>query len=132
MRISDWSSDVCSSDLLGPDEALIVEAEVPTQCGYASLILTNDIYETTDWYNNQASLNNAQWRVDGDGILRVVVSAKDPGVPNWLDTSGYPSGEIQGRWTDCNAQPVPSVRKVAVADVRATLDRKSTRLNSSN
>src|SRR3546814_9531355 len=90
MRISDWSSDVCSSDLLGPDEALIVEAEVPTQCGYASLILTNDIYETTDWYNNQASLNNAQWRVDGDGILRVVVSAKDPCVPNWLDTSGYP------------------------------------------
>src|SRR3546814_231326 len=133
MRISDWSSDVCSSDLdhvvqlrkegyinklkifdvvsnlgglfgqfyyegayeLGPDEALIVEAEVPTQCGYASLILTNDIYETTDWYNNQASLNNAQWRVDGDGILRVVVSAKDPGVPNWLDTSGDPSGAIQ-------------------------------------
>src|SRR3546814_4447125 len=91
MRISDWSSDVCSSDLLGPDEALIVEAEVPTQCGYASLILTNDIYGTTDWYNNQASLNNAQWRVAGDGILRVVVSAKDPGVPNWLDTSCSPS-----------------------------------------
>src|SRR3546814_12850407 len=88
MRISDWSSDVCSSDL---------------------------------WYNNQASLNNAQWRVDGDGILRVVVSAKDPGVPNWLDTPGHPSGAIQGRWTDCNAQPVPSVRNVARAEVRASL-----------
>ena len=106
---------------LAPDEALIMEAEVPSVCAYASLILTNDIYETTDWYNNQASLNNAQWQVDADGILRVVVSAKDPGVPNWLDTSGYPTGAVQGRWTDCNAQPVPSVRLVKLDALRDEL-----------
>jgi hypothetical protein len=106
---------------ISPDEALIVEAKVPDKCQYWSLILTNDIYETTDWYNNQSSLNGAQARVDRDGILRVVVSAKDPGVPNWLDTAGYLSGAIQGRWTDCNATPIPTVRKVALADVRRTL-----------
>jgi hypothetical protein len=37
---------------------------------------------------------------------------------NWLDTAGYRSGSIQGRWNGCSAQPVPSVRKVASADVR--------------
>jgi hypothetical protein len=106
---------------LRPDEALIVEAKVPEKCSYASFILTDDIYETTDWYNNQSSLNDSQWRVDRDGILRIVVSPGDPGVPNWIDTAGYPTGAMQGRWTDCSATPVPSVRKVALADVRRSL-----------
>ena len=106
---------------LADDEALIVEAKAPAKCGYRSLILTNDIYETTDWYNNLSSLNDAQAKLDKDGVLRIVVSAKDPGVPNWLDTAGYPRGLIQGRWTDCDSQPTPSVRKVALADVRKSL-----------
>lgn len=106
---------------LGDDEALIVESEVPASYQYFSLILTNEIYETTDWHNNHSSLNDAQADVDGDGILRVVVSRTDPGVPNWLDTAGHPSGMIQGRWTGCDSHPIPSVRKVSVADVRRFL-----------
>jgi hypothetical protein len=108
---------------LKDDEALIVEAKVPDKCVYRSLILTNAIYETTDWYNNHSSLNYAQAQPDKDGILRIVVSAKDPGVRNWLDTAGYPVGVIQGRWTDCDAQPMPTVRKVAAAEVRKSLPR---------
>jgi uncharacterized protein DUF1214 len=106
---------------LKPDEALIVEAKVPAGCTYWSIILTNDLYETTDWYNNQSSLNGSQARVDPDGVVRYVVSAKDPGVPNWLDTAGYVSGAIQGRWTECTAAPLPDVHKVALADVRKSL-----------
>jgi len=106
---------------LKPDQALIIEAKVPSKCAYYSILLTNQIYETTDWYNNLASLNNAQVNVDKDGILRVVVSAKDPGVPNWLDTSGYSEGVVQGRWTNCDAQPVPSVKLVPLSAVRASL-----------
>jgi hypothetical protein len=106
---------------LGDDEALVVEAKVPAKCVYRSLILTNEIYETTDWVNNQSSLNDSQARPDADGVLRIVVSARDPGVPNWLDTAGYPHGLIQGRWTDCDSHPVPSVRKVALRDLRKVL-----------
>ncbi len=106
---------------LRPDEALIVESKVPAGCSYWSIILTNDLYETTDWYNNQSSLNGSQARVDADGVVRYVVSAKDPGVPNWLDTAGYQSGAIQGRWAECSANPVPTVHKVAFADVRKSL-----------
>jgi hypothetical protein len=106
---------------LKPKEALILETKVPEKCTYSSIILTDDIYETTDWYNNQSSLNGSQVRVDHDGILRVVISAADPGVPNWLDTAGYPSGAIQGRWTDCAENPIPTIRKVALADVRRLL-----------
>ncbi|MFT3967574.1 MAG: hypothetical protein QM690_17000 [Sphingobium sp.] len=108
---------------LKDDEALIIESPLPETCAYRSLILTNDIYETIDWYNNHSSLNGAQAAADKDGILRIVVSAKDPGVPNWLDTAGHRTGVVQGRWTECSSQPVPTVRKVALADVRKSLPK---------
>lgn len=102
---------------LDDDEALVIETDYPDEVAYASLLLTNEIFETTDWYNNHSSLNGTQWHRDGDGKLRVVVSAKDPGVHNWLDTAGYPSGVIQGRWTDSSSTPMPTATKVAIADV---------------
>jgi hypothetical protein len=114
---------------LNDDEALIVETKMPAKCLYRSLILTNEIYETTDWYNNHSSLNGSQAQPDADGVLRIVVSAKDPGVPNWLDTAGHPRGLIQGRWTDCDSQPIPSIRKVAFADVRAALPSGTPRIS---
>jgi hypothetical protein len=106
---------------LKDDEALIVETKLPDRCTYRSLILTNEIYETTDWYNNHSSLNAAQAPGDKDGVLRIVVSARDPGVPNWLDTAGFSTGVIQGRWMECSSKPTPSVRKVALADVKKSL-----------
>jgi hypothetical protein len=106
---------------LADDEALVVSTRIPKSCGYWSLILTNPIYETIDWYNNQSSLNDVQARVDADGVFRAVISARDPGVPNWLDTGGYRSGSIQGRWLDCDESPVPEIRKLKVADVRSAL-----------
>lgn len=106
---------------LKPDEALILEAKVPAKCTYYSVILTNELYETTDWYNNQSTLNDAQSKPDADGILRVVISAKDPGIANWIDTSGYPTGVIQGRWTECDSQPVPNLRKVKVDQIAQSL-----------
>jgi len=101
---------------LADDEALIIESPIPAKCDYRSLILTNEIYETIDWYNNHSSLNGAQAGPDPDGKLRIVVSARDPRVKNWLDTAGHPRGIIQGRWTGCDSQPIPTVHKVKTAD----------------
>ncbi|WP_380879624.1 hypothetical protein ACFB49_23340 [Sphingomonas sp. DBB INV C78] len=106
---------------LGDDEALITEVKIPESVGYWSLILTNELYETTDWYNNQSSLNDSQAIVDADGVFRAVISARDPGVHNWLDTSGYPRGAVQGRWFDTDERPTPTIRKVKVDAVREAL-----------
>lgn len=106
---------------LADDEALILEAKVPAQCAYRSMLLTNRIYETANWTDNQSSLNDAQAAPDADGVLRIVVSAKDPGVANWLDTAGERQGLVQGRWTDCSEAPVPSVRKVKLSALRKAL-----------
>lgn len=106
---------------LADDDALIVESPIPAKCDYRSLILTNEIYETIDWYNNHSSLNGTQAGADPDGKLRIVVSSRDPGVKNWLDTAGHPRGIIQGRWTGCDSEPIPEVRKVKIADILAAM-----------
>jgi hypothetical protein len=106
---------------LAEDEALITEVEIPENVGYWSLILTNELYETTDWYNNQSSLNDAQAIVDQDRVFRAVISARDPGVHNWLDTAGYPRGAIQGRWFDTDERPTPTIKKAKLSEVAALL-----------
>ncbi|WP_232491842.1 hypothetical protein [Novosphingobium kaempferiae] len=113
---------------IAEDEALIVESDIPKTCRYRSLILTNALYETIDWTNNHSSLNAAQAQPDSDGRLRIVVSAKDPGVRNWLDTAGYPRGIIQGRWTGCDSQPIPSLTKVKLRDLAKALPKDVARV----
>jgi hypothetical protein len=36
--------------------------------------------------------------VDPDGMLRFVVSERDPGVANWLERTGHRRGYVQIRW----------------------------------
>lgn len=102
---------------LRDDEALIIETEYPESHAYASLLLTNEVFETIDWVNNHSSLNGSQWQVNADGKLRVVVAAKDPGVKNWLDTAGYDTGVVQGRWMEASSTPMPTGRLVKVDEV---------------
>ena len=106
---------------LAEDEALIFETDVPKTCGYWVFWLINAVYETKEWLNHQSHLNHVQAPVDADGKLRMVISEKDPGIPNWLDTGGYPIGMIQGRWFEADSCPVPSVTKIKVSDVRRHL-----------
>jgi Protein of unknown function (DUF1214) len=115
---------------LADDEALITEVKIPESYKYWSIILTNELYETTDWYNNQSSLNDMQGFVDGDGIFRTVISARDPGVHNWLDTAGYESGAVQGRWFGATATPNPNMRKVKQVDVLSQLPNGTKRVTS--
>src|SRR3546814_20654130 len=78
----------------------------------------------------RSSLNDAQARVDKDGLFRAVISAQDPGVPNWLDTAGNASGAVQGRWLDCSDKPIPDTRVVKVKDIRKYLPADTHRDNA--
>lgn len=110
----------CAYDL-ADDEALIVEAQLPRACAYWSAMLTNEIFETTDWYNNHSTLNDSQAVPDADGAVRFVIAARDPGVPNWLDTVGCPTGQFQGRWYRSEGAVLPTARKVRFDAVRREL-----------
>lgn len=84
---------------LGPDEALLVEITVPVQPAYTGFHLANLWGESLDYANHQCSLSGFQAEPDDDGVIRYVVAHTDPGVPNWLDTTGLKRGFLSLRWT---------------------------------
>jgi len=103
------------------DEALIYETDVPKQCRYWNLVTNDNLWNTVDYTNRQSSLNGFTARLDKDGRFRAVVSARDPGVPNWLDTAGYARGSLFGRWLQCSSTPTPTITKVKLVDLRRAL-----------
>jgi hypothetical protein len=106
---------------INADEALIVETEVPKQCRYWDFQLTDELWSSVDWMHHQSSLNGHTAKLDKDGKFRAVVSTQDPGVPNWLDTTGLKKGLLYGRWSGCDSHPTPTVTKIKVADARKYL-----------
>jgi hypothetical protein len=59
------------------------------------------------------NLNNVAAQANKDGSFTYVISAKDPGIQNWLDTSGLHEGSIFVRW-----QSLPETTKSADGAVR--------------
>ncbi len=82
---------------LEPDEALVVSLRA-SDAAYQSIQLGNAWFATQNPVRHQASLNRSQARVDEDGMLRFVISHRDPGVANWLDTAGAEQGYLMIRW----------------------------------
>jgi hypothetical protein len=112
---------------LGPDEALILEVE-PPEGVYWSFSLGNPWWETIHYGRHQSSLNAHQAATDTDGLVRVVVCGRDPGVANWLDTAGYSNGAMILRCVRTQTAPTPTVRVVPVDQISAGLPADTKRL----
>ena len=89
---------------LEEDEALVVEAPV-ADCRYTNIQLANPWMESLDYASHQSSLNHRTTHVDADRRVRYVISLRDPGVQNWLDTAGWTEGSLCARWTYCSEYP---------------------------
>jgi hypothetical protein len=95
---------------LAPDEALVVEAR-PPRCDYWMFVLSNHWLETLDYTRHRITLNSASAALEPDGSVKVVVAARDPGHPNWLDSAGHARGTIGVRWVGQGvADVIPSAR----------------------
>jgi len=82
---------------LGEEEALVVT--VPkADCAYQAIQIGSAWYISTDYVHHQTSLTAAQSHVDDDGMLRYVISEQDPGIANWLETTGHSRGVTMLRW----------------------------------
>ena len=102
---------------LGPDEALVMEGTIPPS-RFTNVMLWNVHMQTLDYRSRRSSLNAAQIRYEADGSYRIVISEKDPGVPNWLDTAGHRRGTIFWRFLLPESDPeTPRCRVVPVGEV---------------
>ncbi|HMK63516.1 MAG TPA: DUF1214 domain-containing protein [Acidimicrobiales bacterium] len=115
---------------LGPDEALLIEVEPPAGL-YWSFSLGNAWWETIDYAKHQSSLNGHQASIDEDGIVRLVVAHRDPGVANWLDTAGHSAGPVILRCVRTETAPVPSTRRLPFGEIGAALPEATRRVTES-
>ncbi|MCB1843319.1 MAG: hypothetical protein KDI09_10185, partial [Halioglobus sp.] len=83
---------------LAEDEALIIENSVQTPPQYIGFQIGNLWGESIEYANQIGSLNGQQMHTDADGVRRIVIAHRDPGVPNWVDTTGHPEGFMTARW----------------------------------
>ena len=113
---------------LQPSQALIYEVEVP-ECVYWGVQLGDVWYQSLDWVNRQSSLNGHQAVIDPDGVFRAVICEPDPGVANWLDTTGATQGCITYRWNQADHAPVPTLALVALNEVDDHLPAFTTRVD---
>lgn len=111
---------------LADDETLVIECEVPVRPSFLGFHLSNLWGESLDFESYQSNLNGHMLEADADGRYRWVVSHQDPGVPNWVDTTGLDHGFLTLRWTYPEQPPKEDwptlqVHKLPLADVRTCL-----------
>ncbi len=112
---------------LGDDQAMIVTVPAADRAvaPYQGIQLGSMWYISLDYINHQTSLNADQARVDTDGLMRFVISERDPGVANWLECTGHRRGYVQIRWQrlsrDLLPEDGPRVEVVRFADLARLL-----------
>ncbi len=111
---------------LADDEALIFESELP-DARYWQIELCDPWFKTLEFASRQTSLNHLQARIDGDARFRCVIAHRDPGVQNWLDTTGNREGMIQYRWIWTQTNPQPTLRCVPLGEVAMHLPPETPR-----
>lgn len=109
---------------LDDDQALIISVPV-SDAPYQGFQLGTMWYLSMDFVNHQTSLTAAQAQHDPDGMMRFVVSERDPGVANWLECTGHRRGYLQIRWQrtsrDFTAADGPTVELVRHDDIPTAL-----------
>lgn len=103
---------------LTPHEALVVTTDAPDADYWVWVAHRDHWFDSGDFASRQTSLNHTQAHVDGDGRVRFVVAHRDPGAPNWIDTSGNETGMLAYRLIGARTRPVPETTVVAFDAVR--------------
>jgi hypothetical protein len=112
---------------LADDQAIIVTVPAAGKdvAPYQGIQLGSMWYISLDYINHQTSLTADQARTDPDGMLRFVISERDPGVANWLEATGHRRGYVQLRWQrltrDLTPADGPRAEVVPFADIASRL-----------
>lgn len=101
---------------LEKDEALVIEVN-PPECEYWNFQLNNYWMESLDYRFHRIHTNKHLAHYEADGSVRIVVSHVDPGLPNWLETTGHTSGTMCFRWIRAENSVQPTARVVKLVEL---------------
>ena len=82
---------------LSEDEALVIKVK-PPECENWNFQLSNYWMESLDYRYFNICINKATAEYDKDGNVRIIVSHKNPGLPNHIDTCNHFEGTMCWRW----------------------------------
>lgn len=102
---------------LQPDEALLIDIP-PTECEFWNLQIDNYWMESLDYRYFTIHLNKHTTRYQPDGSATLVLAHQDPGVPNWLHTTGHELGTLLYRVVHGVKPAYPKMRVAKLAEVK--------------
>ena len=105
---------------LAPDEALVVECDLPDARYWSFQLYGMHFFRAFD-VGRVTSLNHRQASLGQDGRLHLVLAHRDPGVPNWLDTMDRQVALLNFRYFWGSALPTIDTRVVPFDDISAAL-----------
>jgi hypothetical protein len=101
---------------LRSDEALVIEV-TPPECAYWNFQLGNIWAECLD-KRRRIAINHRHATYAADGSVQLVVAGRDPGHPNWIDTTGHDHGIMGMRWVRATTHPAATTRVVPIDSLR--------------
>ena len=105
---------------LGDEEALLVDFD-PPDAVYWNLTSAAIWHESHRYLTDPVSLTSSEVTKREDGTVRFVLSRSDPGHPNWIKTFAHDRGFLILRIVGVEKHPLPSVRKIPVAELSGFL-----------
>ncbi|MEY3703454.1 MAG: hypothetical protein RLZZ561_1074 [Pseudomonadota bacterium] len=116
--------------LLSKDEAMLITVDSLGSMSFG-IQITDPWGVAYEYIRNTSSLNNVQSKPDSQGVFTFVISAKDPGVVNWLDAGGHNSGIVTLRWQGVSQggsadQAIRQISVVKLNQLDSTLKRVTT------
>jgi hypothetical protein len=98
-------------------ESLVIEGTVPPSRYWVMQFC--DRFMSAPGGRRTGWLNDGIAEVDASGRYRIIVGPEDPGIPNWIDSTGHRRGTVLGRFVSGEAVPdTPEVQVVRTADLR--------------
>ena len=114
---------------LGPDEALILEMK-PVKAEYWAITATNFWNQALSGSDIPGELNNYDTVTDPDGIIRILITHKDPGYVNWISTGGLKVGNINTRFNFLKEAEKLTCKKIKLADLGTVMAPDSIRVST--
>ena len=91
---------------LEEDEALVIEVQ-PPECETWNFQLNNYWMESLDYRYFTICISKGNAVFESDGSIWVVVAHQNPGLPNWIETSGHTEGTMCWRWYRAESENLP-------------------------
>lgn len=95
---------------LTQDTAVVVTLD-PGDAEYRGMQVLDYWFRSVDYATRTGSLNRNQSATNADGTVTYVIATSDPGIHNWIDTSGLHHVSFVHRWQGLSgSQFVPAYR----------------------